>query len=42
MENINYFWKNKLIFEKERLLETLSVCMHTLVCVHMLKACVHS
>ena len=32
MEKINYFWKNKTIFGKEKAQETLSVCMHTRVC----------
>lgn len=33
-KKITYFWKNKPIFGKERLQETLSVCTHTYVCAH--------
>ena len=35
VENITYFWKNKTIFGKEKPWETLSVHMHTCICVRM-------
>ena len=48
LENITYYWKNKIIFEKERPHEILSVRTHTQAmhthayCMRMYaRACIH-